>query len=611
MTKPWQSAGLEEDNPFSLSFIVQGVLDLCSYEPYERQNEHKSAIRDEIVPILLREIDSDDGALSTRGSIRIEPYPPSAYLTQLVFRTLTRLLDPSGDDHKRVSGHVRVWARGEIYRQLALIASDSRIADPLQLAYATILLATASPDEDLSPEEKGLTREALKKFFSCQLTDGTWPASQPLFHYPKVGNALCFDYELLAELLRCQPLQLDLLEFLPELRNAVTHLRHSAFEIRRNISAWASGHHPQIQGPESWSTASVYDFIHALDRLVAEAVRRTLFKEVRAVYQPPERSSEEPRELDGFAPTFLDADVKVDGKKRSLRRTLRDYFVVPISREKHIVANGGQLSAHTPMSAILFGPPGTSKTQLAKMIGKFLGWPVLSIDPSYLVQDGIDRLYARANKLFSMLTMTEQVVVLLDEFDELGRDRSQSPEILSRFITTSMLPKLAAVNDERKLVFLLATNFVTQFDAAFSRRGRFDMILQVMPPTASAKQGYGPWSEILSASLGDLQGKLKKQALDCLADLTFLETQQLVSKLADRDGDPHDDFLLARDRGTLNQPNGDRGTWKESSREEEPLNRLPLVSVQAQAPLPLKTRRRRRQSRREAAATNAVQGPAV
>lgn len=74
------------------------------------------------------------------------------------------------------------------------------------------------------------------------------------------------------------------------------------------------------------------------------------------------------------------------------------------------------------MSAILFGPPGTSKTQLAKHISTFLGWPLLSVDPSYLVQDGLDNLYARANHLFSMFAMVEEIVVFLDEFDEMGRD---------------------------------------------------------------------------------------------------------------------------------------------------------------------------------------------
>jgi transitional endoplasmic reticulum ATPase len=151
------------------------------------------------------------------------------------------------------------------------------------------------------------------------------------------------------------------------------------------------------------------------------------------------------------------------------------------------------------LSAIFFEPPGTSKTQLANHIGRFLGWPVLSVDRSYLVQEGLDRIQALANRLFSMLTLTEQVVVLLDEFDEMGRDRSRAQELLSRFITTAVLPKLASINSERKLVFLLATNYIGGFDAAFSRGGRFDMLVQVMPPRCDVKLSNTDWRPMTSS----------------------------------------------------------------------------------------------------------------
>jgi hypothetical protein len=185
------------------------------------------------------------------------------------------------------------------------------------------------------------------------------------------------------------------------------------------------------------------------------------------------------------------------------------------------------------MSAIFFGPPGTSKTELARVISDYLKWPLLSVDPSYLVQEGLDRVQAMANKLFSMLTMVEQVVVLLDEFDELGRSRVENEDLLSRFITTAMLPKLAAINRERKIVFLLATNHVSGFDAAFSRPGRFDMLLQVMQPTLASKLAFSKWSQILKRSLGGLGGEEKKIAENRIADLTFLETRRLVRELND------------------------------------------------------------------------------
>jgi hypothetical protein len=580
LRRPWESAGLLENNPFSVSFIAEGVLDLIQADPYSDCAADEVVVRNEIVPILFREVESATGPFGVRGSVSIKPYPPSAYLTQLAFRVLRRCLPDDDPRTKELIPSVRAWARAEIHRQVALITTRSRIADPLQLAYAIILASSASVDEQTSPEEKSLIRQALTIFFGSQQTDGSWPPSQPLFHYPDVGNAQCFDYELLTQLLGCEQLQDDLLEFLPQLQRAAMQLRHTSFNL--DIApdgvaiGWASGHHPQIEGPESWSTASVYGFIHVLDRIVAEAIRRAVFEELHAVYARPERGSRITKKFDDFAPGFIDATLNIGGDILSLKETLWKYFVLPIDREKAEIANGGRLKPTTPMSAIFFGPPGTSKTQLAKLISRFLGWPFLSVDPSYLVQDGIDHLYARANRLFTMFAMTEQVVVLLDEFDELGRDRSLSPDLLSRFITTSMLPKLAAINEERKIVFLLATNYVSHFDAAFSRGGRFDMILQVMPPTSAAKLKSPEWSTTLNDALGKLTGRKRTEAEEYLADLTFLETQQLVFILEQPPDDIFDAFKNARDRGTLNQPTAEK-TWKQAAKDEEARVRLPAV----------------------------------
>ncbi len=151
------------------------------------------------------------------------------------------------------------------------------------------------------------------------------------------------------------------------------------------------------------------------------------------------------------------------------------------------------------------------------------------MDPSYLVSDGLDRIQAQANRLFSMLAASEQVIVLLDEFDEMGRDRTNNQELLSRFITTAMLPKLVLINSERKIVFLLAMNYVSGFDAAFSRGGRFDMLVQVMPPNLKAK--YKKWP-ILRKKIALMTVKDKRKIAEGqISDLTYSECETLVAKL--------------------------------------------------------------------------------
>jgi ATPase family associated with various cellular activities (AAA) len=587
LTKPWMSAGLKKNNPFGLSFIAEGVLDLISAGDYPGSDGHDAIVRNEIAPLLVKAVESPKGPLAAAGAVSIAPYPPSAYLTQLAFRVLSRCYAKDDPKLGKVTKLVRAWSRSEINRQIALITTESRIADPLQLAYAVILASSASVDEQTSPEEKAIVTAALGIFFDQQHPDGSWQPSQPLFHYPEVGNAQCFEYELLTQLLICEPLQNDLLKYLPKLRISALQLGQTAFELEGAIGSdkvgWASGHHPQIEGPESWSTACVYDFAHMFGRLVAEAVRRELFDDLKVPYHVPKRGPAPGSE--GFAPDFADARLKVADVYQSLKETMRDRFVLPIGADKAKVANGGRLKPTTPMSAILFGPPGTSKTDLAKLISQHLGWPLLKVDPSYLVQDGMDRLYSRANRLFRMLAMVEQIVVLLDEFDEMGRDRSANIDIDSRFITTAMLPKLAAINDERKIVFLLATNYVSQFDAAFIRGGRFDMIIQIMPPTLEAKLTRPEWRDTLASTLAPLTGRKLTEAHAILADLTFLETQQLVDRLRSDVEDASEEIADAGHRGTMARK-ADKTTWKEQSLLDEVLIRLPNMMPKVGSTVP-------------------------
>lgn len=567
ISKPWRSAGLEPNNPFSLAFIMEGVLELQKVQPkYQNSSKHKKLLRS-ASKILLRSFDD--------GSIKIHPYPPSAYLTQLAFRVLQRL----GKTTKTLTAEVNSWSRSEVNRQIALISTKSRSADPLNLAYAVMLAATTAEDEETSPENKQLLSRGLALFFESQYEDGTWPPSRPLFHYPNVGNAYCFEYELLTQLLRCRPLRAELLRYItPFIERTAYRLEVTRFDLNAEkpgaAVGWPSGHHPQIEGPESWSTASVYDFVYALNALVAEAIRRVVFQELGAIYSPPVPLQTQAG--DTFAKSnFLDADLKLPGKsgRISLRKTIAEAFVYPIAREVNLVDKGGRLSDATPMSAILFGPPGTSKTELAKLISGYLGWPLLAVDPSYLVQHGLDNIQAQANRLFSMLNMSEQIVALLDEFDEMGRDREGNQELLSRFITTAMLPKLISINKQRKIVFLLATNYISRFDAAFRRGGRFDMLVQVMPPNFREKVRQWP-------SLKSAYQKLSKEDQDTsrrkIADLTYLECKQLASKLKDVTSTADISGLIdiAHDNCTL-RLKIDGGTWESQCDTDRASIRIP------------------------------------
>lgn len=481
VAEQWTSAKLDENNPFTTSFLLECILALGELSPDSIKSE---SVQSKILTAknILKESLSLEGNGNIKGSARIKDYPPSTYLTQIVVRVLLRCHELDADLQKSVKN----WSWTQIEHELALIYSESKSADAFALGYAVLLFVSCSKSFEATPDQKHILSKAIDCFFSLQLPDGSWPRSRPLFHYPSVGNAYCFEYEFLTQFLQQKEMLEYSLKYLSQLSLAARRLKETAFEFEEGGFGWASGHHPQIAGPESWSTASVFHFLYNMDRLLAEAIRREVFNYVGAKYKT--FTNPDP-DISGFYSTYWDSEIKVtDEIKLPLRATLKDNFLLPISEKEQDVEKGFALPRDVPISAVLYGPPGTSKTSLAEEISESLKWPLLPIDPSHLSREGMEQVQAETNLIFNMLSKLERCVVLLDEFDEMLRERNgNQSETMSRFLTTAMLPKLSQISKERRIVFIVATNHIENFDFAIKRPGRFDMIVQVMPPTLSEK----------------------------------------------------------------------------------------------------------------------------
>ena len=138
---------------------------------------------------------------------------------------------------------------------------------------------------------------------------------------------------MLTQLLQERELQDLLLGYLQKTRHSRPESFRYGIQDGTECKSLASGHHPQLKGPESWTTASVYHFAHVLDRLLAEAVRRELF---RYLDTPLQRSIAGGTKKEDFATDFLDSTVSVDGVDHSLRDFLWDHFVQPLSIDTSI-----------------------------------------------------------------------------------------------------------------------------------------------------------------------------------------------------------------------------------------------------------------------------------
>jgi ATPase family associated with various cellular activities (AAA) len=567
--------GLQEGNIYTESFIYEASQTLIWKSAALARGvrpEFERVLQSPRIMTRLSDLQSRLLASIEKGWVSIDDYPPSAYLTQLVLRVLKA---SQVDFDVTQFARTKDWAWNELYKQVAMMSAGLKTADSFQLAYSVIIISTLDDPRQAAPEKRRLLDTALDQIFAAQLDDGTWPRSAPIFDLPGSGNTYCYEYEMLTQLLLQRQLEERLIKYLPSLQKAYEALLETSYELPGGALAWASGHRPQAQSPESWATASVYHFIYALERLVSEAIRRSVFRYLRAPYIRPSISVTPGR---SFAPALLDSRTHFGSEEVSLREILTSALVDPIAEQSYRLEYGLRLPSAIPTTAIFFGPPGTSKTELSRAIADYLQWPRITLDPSHFVRNGMDLISAEADRLFSMLEALDRVVVLLDEIDELVRERSGSSEILSRFLTTSMLPKLASIGRAKRIVFLVATNHIEQFDVAISRPGRFDLILQVMPPSLEEKLAHWPdLHEKLSEWLEEDETKAEELSL-----LTYDESSRLADRVRRTNANG---AIRELDRefhlSTLNTP-VDRATdsgktWAVVCREQQTLNRIPLM----------------------------------
>jgi len=518
---PWESSGLVENNAFTTTLVLRTFGFLVEQKVIDTSaNKIKKAwkLQEQLPNRHRRSFHNIAVSISSKPeNFSINKYPPSAAVIYWFIDGISRgNIELPGLHWKGLCD----WASHEFHRQRSLVlAEHDAMMDPVAMAMAACLCARLRSIGEKAG--RGVTEKhwaklpsaaelehSIKELFRRQRKSGIWPKYFPLFHYQQAGSNFCFTFELLEAVLHefGEP-ENDLLAdatFIEGLENAITWCEKNRLSCAKGKSiynGWNSGGYfktLEMGQPESWATAVVHMFLEELRNAVSRCIQRQLLEKYKPQYLPKtlQEGAITLKSPDEAFDGFLDIRVllqergkryepKADLRDTSLKRILIEEMVLPLR-----LRSGADLrreAAKPPISALLFGPPGTSKTEITKAVAKALDWQLVVINPSEFVKGTLENVYLRADEIFKDLMDLSGVVVFFDEMDALTQSREGPLDTFTQFLTTSMLPKLSELHDKGQVVYFMATNHQENFDFAIKRAGRFDLLLCIGPPSLGEK----------------------------------------------------------------------------------------------------------------------------
>ncbi|MFW6113487.1 MAG: ATP-dependent zinc metalloprotease FtsH, partial [Actinomycetota bacterium] len=150
------------------------------------------------------------------------------------------------------------------------------------------------------------------------------------------------------------------------------------------------------------------------------------------------------------------------------------------------------LGAKIPKGVLLYGPPGSGKTLLARAVAGEAGVPFFSISGSDFVEMFVGVGASRVRDLFEQAKATAPAIVFMDEIDAVGRHRGaglggghdEREQTLNQ-----LLVEMDGFDMKTGVILIAATNRPDILDPALLRPGRFDRQIVVDRPDLKGREG--------------------------------------------------------------------------------------------------------------------------
>ncbi|KAM3939036.1 ATPase family gene 2 protein homolog A [Leptodactylus fuscus] len=148
-----------------------------------------------------------------------------------------------------------------------------------------------------------------------------------------------------------------------------------------------------------------------------------------------------------------------------------------------------RMGIQPPKGILLYGPPGCSKTMIAKALANDSGLNFLAVKGPELMNKYVGESERAVREIFRKARAVSPAILFFDELDALAVERGSSGagNVADR-VLAQLLTEMDGVEQLKDVVILAATNRPDLIDKALMRPGRFDRIIYVPLPDAATRR---------------------------------------------------------------------------------------------------------------------------
>jgi len=141
-----------------------------------------------------------------------------------------------------------------------------------------------------------------------------------------------------------------------------------------------------------------------------------------------------------------------------------------------------------PSGVLLYGPPGSGKTLLAKAVAHESGANFISIKGPEVFTMWVGESERKVREIFRRAKQVAPAIVFFDEIDALAPKRgADAGTRVSENVVSQILTEMSGLEDLHNVVIIAATNRPDILDPALLRPGRFDRQMLVPAPSEKSR----------------------------------------------------------------------------------------------------------------------------